>query len=183
MKRRKSKEPDYAFITIKVNDYSIRADAGINASLLGSPLFFENGEKPIHEFETKLEISGLCTDPVDRAGHRFEISMYGAASIDQRTPKIKDLRERNKDGDYRYRTYRGREYPVYAPPRPIAYINKDRGKNRWITWLWVPPRMVTDSLIILSGSKPVYISLHEIKEGRKRRIQNLAVQTTDPTEE
>jgi hypothetical protein len=36
MKRRK-KEPDYAFIAIEVDDYSVRADAGINASLPGSP--------------------------------------------------------------------------------------------------------------------------------------------------
>lgn len=99
MKRRKRTEPDYAFIAIKVDDYSVRADAGINASLLGSPRFFDNEEKPVHEFETKLEIRGLCTNPEDRAGHRFEISMYGATDIDQRTPKIKDLRERNKEGD------------------------------------------------------------------------------------
>ena len=183
MKRRKRKEPDYALIAIKVDDYSVRADAEINSSLLGSPRFFDNEEEPVHEFETKLEITGLCTDPEDRVGHRFEISMYGAADIDQRTPKIKDLRERNKEGDYRYRTYRGREYPVYAPPPPVAYIDKVRGENRWITWLWVPPRMVTDTLIILSGNKQTYISLHEIKEGRKRRAQNLTVQTTDPADE
>ncbi|MCG7911711.1 MAG: hypothetical protein JAY82_18250 [Candidatus Thiodiazotropha taylori] len=143
-----------AFIAIKVDDYSVRADAGINASLLGSPRFVDNEEEPVHEFETKLEITGLCSEPEDRAGHRFMISMYGAADIDQRTPLIKDLREHNKEGE-----------------------------NRWITWLWVTPCMVTDSLIILSGSKPVYISLHEIKEGRKRRVQSLTVQTTDPAEE
>ncbi|WP_369157007.1 hypothetical protein [Candidatus Thiodiazotropha sp. LNASS1] len=183
MKRRKKMEPDYAFIAIKVDNYSVRADAGINSSLLGSPRLIDNEEEPVHEFETKLEITGLCTDPEDRAGHRFEISMYGAPDIDQRTPRIKDLRERNNEGDYRYRTYRGREYLVYASPPPVAYIDKVRGENRWITWLWVSPRMVSDSLIILSGSKPVYISLHEIKEGRKRCIQNLTLQTTDPAEE
>ncbi len=42
MKRRKRKEPDYAFIAIKVDDYSARADVGINTSLLGSPRFFES---------------------------------------------------------------------------------------------------------------------------------------------
>lgn len=183
MKRRNRKEPDYAFIAIKVDDYSVRADAGINSGLLGSPRLIDNEEEPVHDFATKLEISGICTDPADRAGHRFEISMYGTQDIDQRTPRIKDLQERDKEGDYRYRTYRGREYPVYTPPPPVAYIDKVRGENRWITWLWVPPRMVTDNLIILSGDKQAYISLHEIKEGRKRRIQNLAVQTTDPTEE
>ncbi len=183
MKRRKKKEPAYAFITIKVDDYSVRADAGINTSLLGSRRFFDNEEKHVHEFDTKLEITGLCTDPGDRAGHRFEIRVYGEQDIDQRTLRIKDLHERDKEGDHRYRTYRGGEYPVYAPPPPVAYIDKVRGENRWITWLWVPPRMVTDNLIILSGNKPVYISLHEIKEGRKRRIQNLTIQITDPAEE
>ena len=128
MKRRKKKEPDYAFIAIKVDDYSVRADAGINSSLLGSPRLIENEEEPVHEFETKLEISGLCTAPENRAGHRFEIHMYGAPDIDQRTPRIKDLHERNKEGEYCYRTYRGRECPVY-------------------------------------------ISLHEIKEGRKCQHQ------------
>ncbi|MBT3045012.1 MAG: hypothetical protein KME67_19310, partial [Candidatus Thiodiazotropha sp. (ex Codakia orbicularis)] len=116
MKRRKKKEPGYAFIAIKVDDYSVRADAGINSSLLGSPCLIENEEEPVHEFETKLEISGLCTDPENRAGHRFEIRMYGAPEIDQWTPRVKDLHEHNKEGDYRYRTYRGREYPIYAPP-------------------------------------------------------------------
>lgn len=75
MKRRKKKEPDYTFIAIKVDDYSVRVDAGINSNLLGSPRLIDNEEKTVHEFETKLEISGLCTDPEDRAGHRFEISM------------------------------------------------------------------------------------------------------------
>lgn len=183
MKRRKKKEPDYTFIAIKVDDYSVRVDAGINSSLLGSSRLIDNEEESVHDFETKLEITGLCNDPVDRAGHRFEISMYGTAGIDQRTPKIKDLRERNKDGDYRYRTYRGREYPVYAPPPPVAYIDKIRDENRWVTWLWVAPRMVTDSLIVLSGDKQVYVSLHEIRENRQRRVQSFTIQTTDPAEE
>jgi hypothetical protein len=144
MKRRKKKEPDYAFIAIKVDDYSVRVDAGINTSLLGTPRYINDEEEPVHEFETKLEITGLCTAPEDRAGYRFDIHMYGAQNIDQRTPRIKDLHERDKESDHRYRTYRGREYPVYAPPTPVAYIDKIRGKNRWVTWLWVPPRMVVD---------------------------------------
>lgn len=41
MKRRKRKEPDYAFIAIKVDDYSVRADAGVNTSLLGSPRYID----------------------------------------------------------------------------------------------------------------------------------------------
>ncbi|MEW8049682.1 MAG: hypothetical protein AB2801_09740 [Candidatus Thiodiazotropha endolucinida] len=78
MKRRKKKEPDYAFIAIKVDDYSVRADAGINSSLLGSPRYVDDEEEPVHEFQTHLEVTGHCIDPEDRAGHRFDIHMYGA---------------------------------------------------------------------------------------------------------
>jgi hypothetical protein len=183
MKRRKKKEPDYAIIAIEVEDNSVGADAGINSSLLGSPRFIDDEEETVHEFQTNQEITGLCTDPEDRAGHRFDIHMYSAPDIKQRTPRIKDLRDRNKEGDYRYRAYRGRQYPVYAPPPPVVYIDNVRGENRWLTWAWVTLRMVTDSLILLNGNKQVYVSLHEVKESRKRLIQNLTVQTTDPAEE
>lgn len=100
-----------------------------------------------------------------------------------RGPRIKDLYERVKDVVLRYRKLRDREYPVYAPPPPVAYLRKMPGENRWTAWLRVTPQMVTDSLILLSGPKPVYVSIHEIRERRQRRIQSLNIQTTDPAEE
>jgi hypothetical protein len=67
--------------------------------------------------------------------------------------------------------------------QPIAYIDKIRGEDRWTTSVFVAPQMVTDSLIILSGPKPAYISIHEIKENRKRRVNSLTVQCTNPEDE
>ncbi len=183
IKHRKRKEPDCAFIAVKVDDYTVKADAGINLNLLGTSRYIKDEDEPIHQFETRLEITGICTDPEDRAGHRFDISMYGAPDIDQRTPRIKDLHERDKEGDFLYRKHRGRNYPVYAPPPPVAYLDKVRGENRWLTWIWVDPRMVTDCLIILSGPRQAYISIHEIKENRKRRVNSLSLQTSNPEDD
>ncbi|MCG7870498.1 MAG: hypothetical protein JAZ11_00160 [Candidatus Thiodiazotropha lotti] len=183
MKRRKKKQAEYAFISIKVDVYSVRSEAGINYHLHSSLYPFDHEDEPIYSFETVLHISGVCTDPKDRAGHRFDITLYGMPDVQRNNPRIKDLHERDEHGSHKYRKRRGREEPVYAPAPPIAYIDKIRGDDRWTTSVFVAPQMVTDSLIILSGPKPAYISIHEIKESRKRRVNSLSVQTTDPKEE
>lgn len=181
-KRRKHTEPEYALIAITVDDYTVHADAGINLSLLGSPRAVDEDE-PVYRFETTLELSGLCTDPEDRAGHRYDITMRGAPTGYEHSLAIKHLREHDKNSLPRYRAYRGGQLPVYAPPPPLAFVNKVRGEDCWTVWLTVAPQIVTDSLILLSGSKTVYVSLHEVKEHRQRRVQSLSVQTTDPREE
>ncbi|MEW8560611.1 MAG: hypothetical protein AB2541_00860 [Candidatus Thiodiazotropha sp.] len=183
MKQRKKKQAEYAFIAIEVDDYSVRSEAGINYHLHGSLYPFDHEDEPIHSFETVLHISGVCTDPKDRAGHRYDITLYGMPDEQRNTPKIKDLHERDEHGSPKYRKRRGREEPVYAPAPPIAYIDKIRGEDRWTTSVFVAPQKVTDSLIILSGPKPAYISIHEIKEDRKRRVNSLTVQTTNPEDE
>lgn len=158
MKRRKKKQVDYAFITIEVDDYSVRCEA-------------------------VPHISGICTEPEDRAGHRWDITLYGMPDIQRNNPRIKDLHERDEHGSPKYRKVRGREEPVYAPAPPLAYIDKIRVEDRWTISIFVALWMVTDSLIILASPKPVYISIHEIKENRKRRVNSLTVQTTNPDDE
>lgn len=183
MKRRKKKQADYAFIAVEVDDYSVRCEAGINYHLHGSLYPFDHENEPIYSFETVLHISGVCTAPQDRTGHRYDVTLYGMPDEQRNNPRIRDLHERDEYGGHKYRKRRGREEPVYAPAPPLAHIDKIRGEDRWTTSIFVAPRMVTDSLIILSGPKQAYISIHEIKENRKRRVNSLSVQTTDPAEE
>jgi len=45
----------------------------------------------------------------------------------------------------------------------------------------VAPQMVTDSL--LTSKKQSYVSIHERKKNRKRHVQNLSVQSTNPADE
>ncbi|RLW53893.1 MAG: hypothetical protein B6D76_09375 [gamma proteobacterium symbiont of Stewartia floridana] len=179
----KKKQPAFAFISVKVSDYSVRSNAGINHQLIGSPRFVGDESEPVHQFETKLEITGICIEPVDRAGHRFQITIFGEPDVIDRMPRISDLHKKDDDGEHLYREYRGKGYPIYAQPPPVAYLEKIRGEDRWVASLWVTPQMVTDALIILSGQKQVYLSLHEIKSNRQRRIQNLSVQTVNPAYE
>jgi hypothetical protein len=103
MKRRKQKQAEYAFIGVKVDEYSARAEAGVNFHLHGSFEPFSHEDEPVHSFETVLHISGICTDPEDRTGHRYDITLYGMADVRRHTPRIKDLQELDEHGSLKYR--------------------------------------------------------------------------------
>ncbi|MCG8026417.1 MAG: hypothetical protein N0E59_08880 [Candidatus Thiodiazotropha taylori] len=183
MTSRKRKQRSHDFISIKVSDYAVRSDAGINTNLLSQPYDIDDESEHVHRFETKLEITGECIDPGDRSGHRFDINMFGDSSVNDRVPRIRDLQERDAEGEEIYKMYRGKRYPAYKQPPGVAYLEKTWGKDRWLTSIWVTPQMVTDALVILSGPKQVYVSIHAIKEKRYYRIMNLSVQTADPADE
>ncbi|MGD9170022.1 MAG: hypothetical protein PVI97_08180 [Candidatus Thiodiazotropha sp.] len=55
----------------------MRTEAGINYHLHGSLYPFDHEDKPIYSFETMLHISGICTEPDEHTGHRYDITLYG----------------------------------------------------------------------------------------------------------
>ena len=83
----------------------------------------------------------------------------------------------------KYRKYRGQEIPVYAPPKGIGRIDKMRGEARWTGALFVPPRYVTDLLILLGHTRKLFMGIDEKKIERVRWIQHFSVQTSDPADD
>lgn len=65
----------------------------------------------------------------------------------------------------------------------IGNIQRQRNTKNWVGWCWLPPQIVSDMLTLLIQTKPLYISIHELKTGRKRWIVGLSLQTADPDEE
>ncbi|MCB0253941.1 MAG: hypothetical protein KDI55_09445 [Anaerolineae bacterium] len=152
--------------------------------LLGTLTHYPDEEALVFRFETQLELTSLCTNPASRAGDRYDITLFGDPRARDVRATIKDLRKLDKDGSPVYKKLKSGLVPVYKDPPPLAYLEKVRGKPRYTGYLWVTPQFVTDCLILVtSKSKPVYVSLHEIREHRQRRIRSLSIQTTDPAEE
>lgn len=83
----------------------------------------------------------------------------------------------------KYRAYRGKQIPVYAPPKGMGTLEKERGQPRWHGAVWAQPRYVNDLLVLLDHNQQLYLSIHERKIERKRWIQSITVQTSDPAEE
>ena len=184
MPRRKRTMPVYDFLSIEIDDYVARIDAGTNLDLLGSLTRYPDEDGPVFRFDTHLELTGLCIDPKGRAGDRYDITFIGDPHARDVRMQIKDLRKRDKNGSPAYKKRKTGLVPVYQKAPPLAFLEKVRGEPRFKAWFWVAPQFVSDCLTLVSSkSKTVYLSMYEVRENRQRRIHSLSIQTTDPAQE
>jgi hypothetical protein len=82
-----------------------------------------------------------------------------------------------------YRITRGLRVPVLNLPPGVTTIDRRRSDNVWAAAVFVEPRLVTDMLLILAGSRQTYLSLYEKKADRRRWVTNVTLQSSDPTAE
>ncbi|MCU7805688.1 MAG: hypothetical protein KZQ96_21085 [Candidatus Thiodiazotropha sp. (ex Lucinoma borealis)] len=183
--RRSSKStPQYTLLSITIENYEARCTAGINLDLLGPAQYIENEDEFTYRFDTTLEISGVCIDPEERSGEQYDITIYTADPESwQLQSRIRDLREQDEQGITKCKKLKSGEYPIYREPPSIGFLDKVRGENRYTMAIWLGPLMITDTLILLSRKKQTYISIHEKKFDRKRRIKTFTIQTLDPANE
>ena len=169
---------------ILIDDHQAQTQMGINIHLLGTGSYGLDEEAPVHVAESMLSLHGTCIHPEDRAGDRFDVSLFASIPRDHEwTPRIKDLHASDANGAPRYAKRRGVREPVYAEPPPVALLRKTRGHRAWVICMRAEPQMITHGLLILATGKPVYLSIDERRVNRQREVRRLGLQTTDPAEE
>jgi hypothetical protein len=178
-------EPTYSRIGVKVEKYDARVEADINIDAK-DPRYAINldDRDPVYKYITRLTIVGLATYPEDRAGQRFEVTVYGDESPSRRVfATLKDIHERGEYGQPLYRQYRGQDLPVFRKPPGLGLLDKVRGEPRWTAWLNVAARLVSDMLVLLGTKRDLYLAIEERKIGRTRWVDGICLQTTDPAED
>lgn len=183
-KRQKLANEEHTFLAIRVESYAASVDAAVNYNVRAPELAWNSDEDdPLYTFTTQLNIVGVATYPKQCEGDTYEFTIYGdnLGSRDIRAT-LKDVQARD-EGSPKYRTYRGRQVPIYTPPKGMGLINKVRGEPRWTAWLRVWPCFASDALVLLCSARTLFLAVHERKSERNRWIQNLSLQTTDPAEE
>jgi hypothetical protein len=166
-----------------VKNYDARVSTSINHDTYNQGDSWTVEDDPVYRFTTELTITGVSTYPEERAGDIYELTIHGddAPSRGHDT-KLKDVQARDKRGSLQYRTYRGKDVPVYDRPRSLGPLNKMRGESRWTGWLFVPTGFVRDMLVLVGHDRDLFLALHERRSGRKRWIHGLSLQTSDPAE-
>jgi hypothetical protein len=167
----------------------VRYEGGVNASV--NPYAYEpqyawdlDDSDPVYEFTAQLTITAISTAPDDRAGNTYELTIYGDDSPRRRHHSIlRDVQARDQYGSPQYRQYRGKQVPVFNPPRGLAVLNKIRGEPRWTAWLFVPVRSVSDMLQLFNHGRTLFLAVHERQENRARWVQSVTLQTIDPMTE
>lgn len=186
-KRRRKKKSDveeHTYIAIRLDGYEVSADASVNMNLRTFPPLFVDEDDPVLEYVTSLEITGISTYPDERAGEVYKITIRGDEKyVSEKLLSLKDMQARDESRIPIYKAYRGEDYPVYNKFPGITTLNKRRGEKLWDAWVRLSPRLVSDMLVILSGDRPLYMSIHERKANRKRWIESISLQTTNPEDE
>jgi len=184
-KRPKKPEEQHSYVGIRLGRYEARVGAGVNRHVYAPQYAWDlDDDDPLYEFTSQVTIMGISTYPPDREGDAYELTIYGTESRSHRlNATLKDVHARDAHGVPQYRQYRGRQIPVYVPPRGFGLVDKVRGEKRWTAWLFVTPRFVNDLLVLLGHQQNLFVSLHERKIDRSGWVQSMTLQTTDPAEE
>jgi len=144
MPRRAKRKPaeEHTHIGIGVDRYQAAVTASINHSVYGPQYALSlNDDDSVYEFTNQVTITGTATYPDERAGDTYEFTIYGDDTPSHhRDAKLKDVQARDKYGSPQYRTYHGREIPVYVAPKGLGMLDKVRGEASWRAWLFVAPR-------------------------------------------
>lgn len=178
-------KPTYARIGVKVEGYEGRVEADINIDATNPKYALDLDDRdPVYKYITRLTIVGTATYPEDRAGQRFEITVYGDEAPSRRVfPTLKDLQERGEYGQPLYRKYRGADLPVLRKPPGLGLLDKVRGQPVWTAWINVASRLVSDMLVLLGAKRDLYLAIDERKTGRTRWVDGIGLQTTDPADD
>jgi hypothetical protein len=174
-------------VAVRMDGYEARISASVNYSVEEPKYAIGRlgDDEPVYEYVTHLTITGTAIQPAERAGERYELTIYGDDSPSRCVNlKLKDVQVRDeKYNSPQYREYRGRQLPVVRHIPGLSTVEKERGAPTHRAWLNVAPRLVSDMLVLLASGRATYVDLHEAKENRHRWIRRIELQTTDPTQE
>lgn len=183
-RQRRLRDED-TFLGLRVERYEASVDASVNHYLY-SPKYARDFDDrdPVYKFTSYLRITATSIYPEERANHTYELTLYANDAPSRGLNlTLRDVQARDKHGSPQYRQYRGKQIPIYAPPKGVGSLNKIKGEPRWTVALFVPLHFASDMLTLLGHQRTLFVALHERKDGRDRWVQGMALQTTDPAEE
>lgn len=157
--RKRTNPDEHTFLALQVDGFHVFAGAGINLSLLGPSFDWQSDQQSVFTSDIRLEILATCLYPPERTASLFEVTVVGVCG---RGPELtlKDINATSKTGAALYKERRGIAQPIYNVPRGIAVLQKNRGMDRWTTWVKINPIVVGQMLQILQVSKTSYLALH-----------------------
>jgi hypothetical protein len=102
MARAKKPVEEYSLLSIRIQKHKARVGASINHRAKDKR--YRHDELRVYEFDSSLEIAGICNYPEERSAEGFSITVYGnqpdEGDFDAR---LKEFHVKDKNGDPKYR--------------------------------------------------------------------------------
>jgi hypothetical protein len=186
--RKKSKPKEvHTLLGLKVKDFNVRVASSLNPDLRDPRYGFYSMKDPAYQFFTDLKVLGETTYPEEREGEEYSVWISGKEiNPGEFSLTLEDFQARDEYGVPKWRTYHGREIPVFEETTSsLGFIERPtKRRPTGAINAWLAPQVVSDCLTLLSSSeKALYLEVHELKVERRRRLLSLDLQTNDPAEE
>ncbi len=167
-------------ISIKITTFEVRINTGLNHEIFNSRMQYP--KCPIYSTYDAFELRGVCNYPEERQDSAYIISVYGKESTgDDFDATLDNYPVLGKHNEPKYKKRGNHSVPLYDPPQSIGFMDTGRKDKPWHACVWVPPVTANSMLTLLTSNLDIYVSLHEVKTGRKRHIRYITLQTTDPS--
>ena len=177
--------PDHCHLCIRLDAYEANVSAQVHYHAYSPEYAWrDESDELLFRYDNKVVLTGVCIEPNDRTRDTYELKVYGDNSnAHGHDVTLRDIHAtEGKYGVHQYRTYRGREVPVYQPPEGLALLSKVRGERLWTAALFAPTRFVAELMALLSHEMQLYVELHECKEGRDRWLRGVSLRTHNPAD-
>jgi hypothetical protein len=183
--KRKKSEGTHSMLIMKVSGYDAELDFSVNMDVYQPQYAISpSDDDPLFKASSDLRIRCVFIEPEDRVGNKVVFHLFGDGAVSRKLNiTLKDAQCRGKHNEPLYKTYRGREIPIYKPPKGLSVLEKVRGEPEWNAWIRVPTELISDMLALLGQREELYVAIHEWKFERRRWIRSISVRTTDPLEE
>lgn len=181
-KKAKTKQAEYDFLSLEVSSFKASVDAAVSYRVRDKKHHEEDAR--VFDFHSNVEIVCRSLWPEERAGCDYHLTISGHEL--EHAPfsmTLDDCQIRDEFGERQYTKRSGEQVPVYCVPKGIGYLEKLRGEKAWSGVAWVSRQCISDMLMLLPTVRPLYVFIHELRNGKNRSIVGLTLQTTDPTEE
>lgn len=177
---------DHRHLVVRLESHEASLSAEVSYDAYHPENAYRDGsEELLFQYRTRLTLVGRCLQPSEIEGDTVELTIYGDDSKSHgHDATLSDIQA--KDEKYRtnqYRTFRGKEIPIYRPPKGMALFSKVRGERLWTAWLFTPTRFTGEVLELLGHRRDLYLELHEYKEGRDRWLRGVSLRTNLPDDE
>jgi hypothetical protein len=126
MARAKKPVEEYSLISIKVRNHRARVGASINHK--ANDKRYRHDELRVYQFDSFLEIAGVCNYPEERSGEGYSITVYGKQPDEgDLNARLKEFHVKDKNGDPKYRKSRGHYLPCMKFPKVLAFFKRCGG--------------------------------------------------------
>jgi len=111
MARTKKPIEEYSLLSIRIQNHKARVGASINHRAKDKRC--QHDELRVYQFDSYLEIAGICTYPEERLGDGYSITVYGNQPDEgDLNARLKEYHVKDKNGNPKYRKSRGYHQPV-----------------------------------------------------------------------